>query len=77
MDKERVWDVALSPLRNGKYSYLRIYLPAALSRALIAREMVRAQLKLTKEGILVMPYKGSKQETRWREVVELPESWGK
>lgn len=65
MDK---WDVSL-----GKdAAQVTVHLPAPLGKALRSREYNRAEVTVTKEGLLIRPYKGT-HAGRSSEVIELPQ----
>ena len=73
---ERVWDIGLGKTgRTGEL--LCAYLPAALSRSLIAG-LFRAELTVTDKGILIQPYVAEAGKAIPKgETVELPAGWGK
>lgn len=67
------WDVAIT----GTGSSVRgdngqITVPAAIMRSLSEHGMNRARMTVTKQGLLLRPYKGIPARQRTKQSVELP-----
>lgn len=73
----RTWDIALSKAGQKDHPMGCYNLPAGIGRALIEADLWRATLEITKQGILIRPYKGERRETKINESVILPDSWTK
>ena len=70
------WDVALSKAgRPGDGALLSLRLPSPISRSMIARGLLRAELSITPEGLLLKPYAAPDSSRPRNQTVELPEDW--
>lgn len=64
------WDVSLTRTTKAEGGPIQVALPSVVARELRERGFTRAKVRLTDDGILVVPYVGQKT------TVVLPESWG-
>ena len=67
------FDVAISQRTNGKAPQAFVLFPMGLSRPLLDRGYNRAVIRVTDEGLLVVPYTAERAGRGG--VAELPESW--
>ena len=64
------WDVSLKPA-GGTGGRIHIWVPMAVSRALVDAGFNRATLRVTPAGLLLIPYKSDNKKAQ----VELPKEW--